>query len=258
MRNHVEVKLVIDTDARTLQRGDTDQVQLFSPEAFRVLSELWIQLGWELKYPYLFSWMGRPVIQLPDDLVVVQEVVYRVKPDVIIETGVAHGGSLVFYASLFEAMGHGHVIGVDLEIRPHNRAAIEAHELFHRITLVEGSSTDPDIVEMVRAEIGPEESVLVVLDSNHTRAHVHEELEIYSAFVTPGSYIVATDGVMELLVDVPRGSASWRDDNPKQATLEFAREHAEFELEDPVPPVFDEGCGIERVTHWPGAYLRRR
>ncbi len=144
--------------------------------------------------------MGRPIIQLPEDMVRVQEVIYRLKPDLIVETGVAHGGSLIFYASLFEAMGHGRVVGIDIEIRPHNRAAIEAHQMFKRIELIEGGSTAPEIVSQVRDGIKPDETVLVLLDSNHTRDHVLEELRLYAPMVTPGSYIVATDGIMAQVV----------------------------------------------------------
>ncbi len=117
--------------------------RLDSPEAFRLISKAWVRCGWDTKYVYSFSWMGRPVIQLPEDMLRIQEVIYEVKPDVIVETGVAHGGSLIFYASLFKAMGKGRVIGIDIEIRPHNRSAIEAHEMKPLISLIEGSSVDP-------------------------------------------------------------------------------------------------------------------
>jgi cephalosporin hydroxylase len=254
------MKLHVDTDrALVVAEGDgeTRELPLYSPEAFSLLSELWIKVGWQVKYTYGFSWMGRPIIQLPDDLVRIQEVIYRVRPDVVIETGVAHGGSLVFYASLFKAMGKGRVIGVDVEIRPHNRKAIEAHELKPYITLVEGSSVDPGIVAEVRAAIAPGETVMVVLDSDHSKRHVAEELRCYSPMVTSGSYIVATDGVMQILHDVPRGKPNWKEDNPTAAAAEFARDNLDFVLEEPPFP-FNEGQVTERVTHWPGAYLRRR
>ena len=152
------MKLSIDTEQKrlTVQReGEPLEYPLYSPEAFSALSEAWLKVGWGVKYTYGFSWMGRPIIQLPDDMVRIQEVIYRVRPDVVIETGVAHGGSLIFYASLFKAMGVGRVIGVDIEIRPHNRQAIESHELSSYITLVEGSSTDAAIVGRVAAQIRP-------------------------------------------------------------------------------------------------------
>ena len=201
------MKISIDTDEQrlTVDEGDGERsLELYSPEAFSALSRLWVTTGWELKYTYGFAWMGRPIIQLPEDMVVIQEVIYRVKPDVVIETGVAHGGSLIFYASLLKAMERGRVVGVDIEIRPHNRAAIEAHELAPMITLVEGSSVADDIVAAVRAEIHEGDTVLVLLDSNHAKAHVLAELDAYASMVTPGSYIVSTDGVMEWLTEVPR------------------------------------------------------
>ena len=254
------MKLTVDTDARTIAReGDGQRVEmdLYSVEAFEEISSLWLKLGWNAKYPYTFSWMGRPIIQLPEDMVRLQEVIYRVKPDVLVETGVAHGGSLVFSASLFQAIGRGRVIGVDIEIRPHNRRALEAHELFHRITLVEGSSVDPDVVGRVKSLVKPGEVALVVLDSCHTKAHVRAELEAYHEIVSPGSYIVATDGSMKDLFDVPRGNPDWRWDHPTAAAAEFAAEHPEFELEQPAWP-FSESALKRNITHWPGAWLRRK
>lgn len=254
------MQVLVDADASTItiaEGAESRTIDLYSTEAFGILSKMWLRTGWALKYPYGFSWMGRPVIQLPEDMLVIQEVLYRVRPDVLIETGVAHGGSLIFYASLFRAMGHGRVVGVDIEIRPHNRAAIEAHEMSPLITLIEGSSTDESVVSKVRDLVGTDERAMVVLDSNHARAHVLKELEAYAPLVAPGSYIVATDGIMADLYDVPRGHAVWRDDNPTSAGQDFLATHPEFELEDPPPFTFSETPIDQRVTHWPGAYLRR-
>lgn len=228
-----------------------------SPEAFKLVSNAWLRCGWDTKYVYSFAWMGRPIIQLPEDVLRIQEVIYAVKPDVIVETGVAHGGSLVFYASLFKAMGKGRVIGIDIEIRPHNRAAIEAHEMKPLITLVEGSSTDPAIVGSVKAMIAPGETVLVLLDSNHTKGHVLDELEAYGPMVTPGSYIVATDGIMKQVAGAPRSAPDWTWNNPLDAAVEFAAKHPEFSLEEPPFP-FNEGVVTERVTYWPQGFLKRK
>jgi cephalosporin hydroxylase len=193
---------------------------------------------------------------LPEDIVRIQEVLYQVKPDVVIETGVAHGGSLILYASLFKAMGKGRVIGVDIEIRPHNRKGIETHELGGLITLIEGSSTAPSTLEQVRSQLKPGETVLVILDSDHSKGHVAAELEAYQALVTPGSYIVATDGIMKDLHDVPRGRPEWTWDHPTAAAAEFAQAHPEFVLEQPAW-LFNESGLSRNLTHWPGAYLRR-
>jgi len=253
------MKLIIDTDAGILtqeQNGATHTIPLYSIAGFEALSYHWLKVGWNEKYPYTFSWMGLPIIQIPEDVVRTQEALYRIKPDVLIETGIAHGGSLIFYASLFKAMGKGRVIGVDIEIRPHNRAAIEAHEMFPLITLLEGSSTDPIIAQRIQSLIKPGETVMVILDSNHTKAHVAAELEIYHAFVTPSAYIVATDGSMKDLYDVPRGKANWVWDNPAAAAAEFAQAHPEFILEQPAWP-FNESGLSENITHWLGAWLRR-
>jgi cephalosporin hydroxylase len=253
------MRLIVDTDTvelRVEQDGTVERLPLYSREAFERLSEAWLRVGWNLKYSYTFSWFGRPVIQLPEDLVRIQEVIHRVQPDVIIETGVAHGGSLIFYAGLCKAMERGRVIGVDIEIRPHNRRAIEDHPLASFVTLIEGSSVDPAVVRRVGALIRPEETVLVLLDSNHTKAHVAAELEAYAPYVTPGSYVAAADAIMRSVAHTPRGQASWTDDNPAAAVYEFAARHPEFILEQPVW-AFNESPLSRNVTYWPDGWLRR-
>jgi cephalosporin hydroxylase len=254
------MKLIIDTDKKSIERIDGEHRSthdLYSREAFELISTQWVKVGWNENYSYTFSWMGRPIIQLPEDMIRTQEVIYRVKPTVIIETGVAHGGSLIYYASLFKAMGiQGRVIGVDIEIRPHNRSAIEAHEMFPYISLIEGSSTAPEIVASVKALLKPEDIVLVILDSNHLRDHVAAELEAYHPFVTPGSYIVATDGLMESLHDVPKGTPGWIKDNPSEAARNFAAAHPDFQLAQP-EWTFNQSELKENITHWPEAWLRR-
>lgn len=239
-----------------IEKDHHREYALYSREAFEVLSHVWLKVGWNEKYPYTFSWLGRPVIQLPEDILRIQEVIYRVKPDVIIETGVAHGGSLILYASLCKAIGKGRIIGVDIEIRKHNRQAIEAHELSSFITLIEGNSIDPQVVTRVANLVNPRDTVLVILDSNHTKQHVAAELESYSSLVTLDSYIVATDGSLEFLDDVPRGAANWRTDNPATAAREFAAKHPEFVLEQPSWP-FNESHLNKNITHWVSAWLRR-
>jgi cephalosporin hydroxylase len=254
------MKIVIDTDAATLACTDAEgshSLDLYSREAFEVVARQYLRLGWNQKYTYTFSWLGRPIIQLPDDMVRLQEVIYRLRPDVIVETGVAHGGSLVFSAGLCQLMGQGRVIGVDIEIRKHNRAAIERHELSPLITLIEGDAVADDIVARVEAEVRGAKTVLVILDSCHTRAHVLAELRAYSRFVTPGSYIIATDGVMEDVYDAPRGNPSWKTDNPVTAVREFLQESADFSEEQPAWP-FNESPLERNVTHWPRAWLLRQ
>lgn len=251
--------VTIDTAKQTLTLGEdgrSRQIDLYSNEAFDIVSNLWLKVGWNQKYVYTFTWLGRPVIQLPEDLVRIQEVIYRIKPDLIIETGVAHGGSIVFYASLCRVMGKGRVIGVDSDIRAPNREALENHELFPLITLIEGGSTDPKVIHKVKRHVRPQDVVLVVLDSNHAREHVLAELEAYGDLVSPGSYIVATDGIMKDLYDVPRGRREWRADNPAMAAEEYQKRHPEFALGAPTW-LFNESELSEDVTHWSGAWLRR-
>jgi len=249
--------LAIDLDAGevTLDHGRVTH-PLESPEAFAAVSRAWLRAGWDTKYVYSFTWLGRPIIQLPDDMVRLQEVIYSVRPDVIVETGVAHGGSLVFSASLCKVLDRGRVIGVDVDIRPHNRAAIEGHPLTYLITLIEGGSADPEIVEQVRAQVAPGDTVLVLLDSGHSRDHVRAELEAYGSLVSPGSYIVAMDGIMEQLVGAPRTEPDWGWNNPREAVREFLEASEQFVLEEPPFP-FNEGVVADRVTYWPDAFLRR-
>lgn len=254
------MKLMIDTDAKTVTRQDGELVEvapLYGNQAFEWLSREWVRVGWDLKYVYQFTWMGRPIIQMPEDMVRTQEVLYRVRPDVVIETGVAHGGSLIYYASLLKLQEKGRVIGVDIEIRPHNRRAIEAHEMSPLITLIEGNSVGDEIVGRVRALVKPTDKVLVILDSCHTKQHVLDELAAYAPLVTPGSYIVATDGVMRDLNDVSRGAPDWNWNNPAEAAIEFAAANPEFVLES-LPRTFSESPIEIEITHWPAAWLRRR
>lgn len=255
------MKLIIDTDNQSLvfeEAGQSNVIPLYSKEAFSILSQQWLKLGWNQKYTYTFTWMGRPIIQLPEDMIRIQEVIYQIKPDIIIECGVAHGGSLIYYASILKAMGktESRIVGIDIEIRPHNRQAIEAHELFPFITLVEGSSISPEIVSQVTNLVNPGDQVLVILDSCHTKQHVTQELEAYHDLVTPGSYIVATDGIMKDLHDVPRGTPEWQWDHPTAAAAEFVANHPEFVLKQPTW-LFNESELTENITHWPGAWLQR-
>lgn len=253
------MRVIIDTEQDTIEvEGDRAGTSpLYSDEGFARVAELWLKVGWNQKHIYSFSWLGRPIIQYPEDMVRLQEAIFQLKPDVILETGVAHGGSLVYSASLCKILGKGRVVGVDVEIRPHNRKAIEAHFLSDMIQLVEGDSVDPNTVAEATSSIQPGETVLVILDSNHSREHVMAKLEAYHRFVTPGSYIVATDGIMEILNDVPRGHADWTHDNPSQAARDFATAHPEFELLVPAWP-FNESTLSKPVTHWPDAWLQRK
>jgi len=198
----------------------------------RLVRELFDRVN-DYRYSYNFTWLGRPVIQYPQDLVALQEIIWRVQPDVIVETGIAHGGSLVFSASMLELLGGDReVVGVDIEIRPHNREAIEAHPMARRIAMIEGSSVDDDVVAQVRERVAGRERVLVVLDSNHTHEHVARELELYGELVTPGSYLVVMDTVIddmpaEAFPDRPWGPGN----NPKTAVHEFLARNDRFEID---------------------------
>lgn len=198
----------------------------------KAANELFVR-SCEYRYSYNFTWMGRPIIQYPQDMVAMQEVIWAVKPDLIIETGIAHGGSLVYYASLLELVGGpGIVLGVDIDIREHNRAAIETHPMARRIRMIQGSAIEPAIVAQVAAHARGCNRVLVVLDSNHTHEHVLAELRAYSPLVTKGSYLVVFDTVVEdmpkrLFPDRPWGPG----DNPKTAVREFLKGNTRFAVD---------------------------
>lgn len=241
---------------RVCEQETKQEYSLSSPEAFALLSKAWLRCGWDNKYVYSFSWLGRPIIQLPEDLIRIQELIFRIQPDVIIETGIAHGGSLVFYASLCKAVGKGRIIGIDIEIRPHNLKALQEHFLLSYLTLIQGSSTEERTISHVQDLIKPGETVLVLLDSCHAYDHVIKELSAYSPFVTKGSYIVAMDGIMGEVVGAPRTQPDWKWNNPKQAALDFVKSHPDFMIEEPSFP-FNEGNITSRVTYWPSGYIKR-
>jgi cephalosporin hydroxylase len=212
----------------------------------------WMVRADKYKYTYNFTWMGRPIIKFPNDMVAQQEIVWRTKPDLIIETGIAHGGSIIFSASLLELLGHGQVVGVDIDIRKHNREAIEAHPMSKRIKMFEGSSTAPEIFEQISELAKNAMSVLVILDSNHTHEHVYKELNLYADLVTVGNYVILPDTFIEFF---PKGyyasNRPWDvGNNPWTAMRQFMSERSDFELDhEPVSKCM--------ITESFDGYLRR-
>jgi len=214
----------------------------------QALSRIWIREAARYKWEYNFTWLGRPIIQFPGDVFAMQELIWKVKPDLIIETGIAHGGSLIFSASMLTLLDYcdtkrqnsefscdlieRKVLGIDIEIRSHNRVAIQSHPLANRIEIFEGSSVSPDIIEQVSERASLAKRVMVFLDSNHSHNHVLLELEAYGKLVTPGSYCIVLDTGIE---DMPSGSfpdRPWdKGDNPKTAVWEFLKNHPEFEID---------------------------
>ncbi|ETT65507.1 cephalosporin hydroxylase [Paenibacillus odorifer] len=202
-------------------------------QELQLLSNKWIEEISPYKYSYNFSWMGRPIIQFPQDIIALQEIIWSVRPDLIIETGVAHGGSIIFHASMLELLGgDGEVIGIDIDIRKHNRLEIENHPMYKRIKLLEGSSTDEGLINKVKEIAKDKKNIMVILDSSHTHQHVLEELKLYSSLVTKGSYIVVLDTIIE---DMPEDSfpdRPWgKGDNPKTAVWEFLVNNDRFEID---------------------------
>ena len=216
--------------------------------AMLLASREWMNRANNHKYSYHFEWQGRPIIQYPQDMVAMQELIWQVKPDLIIETGIAHGGSLIFSASMLalldycDAVEQGttldpakpqrRVLGIDIDIRAHNRAAIEAHPMANRIDMIQGSAIAPEIIEQVHTKAEGHQRILVCLDSNHTHDHVLAELEAYAPLVTPGSYCVVFDTIIEdmpadMFPDRPWGPG----DNPKTAVHQYLTDHPEFEID---------------------------
>lgn len=217
----------------------------------------WFVLANGRKYSYHFNWMGRPIIQYPQDIIAIQEIIWQVKPDLIVETGIAHGGSLIFSASMLElnaACGgpsDAVVIGIDIDIRDHNREAVEAHPMCRRIEMIQGSSIDPAIVEQVQGRAEGQNTVLVCLDSNHTHDHVLAELEAYATLVSPGSYCVVFDTIID---EMPTNAFPDRDwgpnNNPKTAVTHFLKSHPEFTVDYEIEHKL-------LISVAPGGYLKR-
>lgn len=199
----------------------------------QVLSRSLFNKTCDYRYTYNFKWLGRPIIQYPQDIVALQEVIWDVKPDLIIETGIAHGGSLILSASILQLLGgQGRVLGIDIDIRQHNREAIEAHPLAHRIDMLQGSSIDDQLAEKVRAIAANARSVLVILDSNHTHEHVLRELQLYAPLVTRGSYLIVLDTVVEYMPQDAFPDRPWGvGNNPLTAVTEYLKTTDRFELD---------------------------
>lgn len=196
------------------------------------ISRLWFNLGYKYEYSYHFTWLGRPIIQYPQDIIALQEIIWHTKPDLIIETGIARGGSLIFFASILELLGNGEVLGIDIDIRKHNKEEIEKHPLFKRITMIQGSSIDKNIVKKVYNLAIGKKKIMVILDSNHTYDHVLAELNAYSSLVTKGSYLVVFDTIIEDMPDNLIQQRPWhRGNNPKTAIKKFLQINNRFKID---------------------------
>ncbi len=254
------MKILIDTSTNTLEKtdaaGSKTVLPLYSDEGFRIVSDVWLTQEWNQLHWQSFSWFGFQVWQFPEDLLRLQEVLVKLRPDVIVETGINHGGSAIFFASLCRLLGKGRVISVDISIPEDVRLAIEKSPFSDCITLIEGDSASNEVVSAIRNQIGENEKVFVFLDSDHSKAHVMRELQAYSGLVSPGSYIVATDGVMQSLAKTPYGREEWVSDNPAAAAREFAAFHKEFVIRRPAA-LYGDQYVVESMTYWPDAWLYR-
>lgn len=250
--------MFVSNEAEEFKQEIRDNIAgLGSDRDLQELSNVWIQQTSRHRYTFNFSWMGRPIIQFPQDVFAMQELIWAVQPTLIIEAGIAHGGSLIFSASMLElnaASGgpsDAFVLGIDIDIRDQNRKAIEAHPMFKRISMIEGSSIAPDVIEKVRASASGMERVMVMLDSNHTHEHVLAELRAYAPLTTVGSYCVVFDTNIEDMPEEFYTKRPWGNgNNPKTAVWEFLKETDDFEI---VPEIPDKLL----VTVAPDGYLRR-
>ena len=203
------------------------------------------------QYSYNFTWMGRPIIQYPQDMIAMQEIIWDIQPDLIIETGIAHGGSLVFYASILELIGNGQVIGIDIDIRQHNKKMILEHPMIKRIKMVEGSSVSQDIFKQVEEEAKRHKTIMVCLDSNHTHDHVLQELKLYGNLVSKGSYMVVFDTIVEYLPDDYLPNRPWKkSDNPKSAVDEYLISNSDFSIQEEIDNKL-------LISVAPGGYLKK-
>ncbi|MBN4051223.1 cephalosporin hydroxylase family protein [bacterium AH-315-M05] len=217
----------------------------------RDLSIKWFIDANQYEYSYHFRWLGLPIIQYPQDMIALQEIIWNLKPDLIIETGIARGGSIIFYASLLELTGKGEVLGIDIDIREHNRKEIEKHPMYKRITMIEGSSVSENIITQVKNIAKNKKQILVILDSNHTHAHVLEELKLYSQFVTKKSYLVVFDTIIEDLPENSFPDRPWgKGNNPKTAVWEFLKGTDEFIIDRDI-------VNKLLITVAPDGYLKR-
>jgi len=210
----------------------------------------WVDLAFDYEYVYHFRWLGRPIIQFPQDMVAVQELIWKIKPDFIIESGIARGGSLIFYASILQLMNHGKIIGIDIDIREHNKKEIEKHFLFKRIKMIQGSSTDPIVIDQIKKIIKNKKKIMILLDSNHTEEHVLKELEIFSKFVGSGSYIIVFDTIIENMRKHHFKNRLWNHgNNPRTAISKFLKQNKRFKID----------CDITKkllITSCPDGYLK--
>lgn len=206
--------------------------RMAADESLHQLTREWFTTSSKHEYSYHFTWLGRPIIQFPQDIIAVQELIWKTKPELIIETGIAHGGSLILSASILELIGHGEVLGIDIDIRQHNRLEIEQHPMSKRITMIQGSSVDESIVRQVKQFAQDKKRIMVILDSNHTHEHVLRELELYSPLVKKDGYLIVFDTIIEDMPEDFFPDRSWgKGNNPKTAVWEFLKFTDRFEID---------------------------
>ena len=237
---------------REFEKRNNKNIKLMSNDKSLIeISRSWFNQGYKYEYSYHFTWLGRPIIQYPQDILAVQEIIWKVRPDLIVETGIAHGGSLILSASILELLGKGHVLGIDIDIRKNNKNEIEKHPMFKRITMIQGSSIDKKIIKKVHEFAKGMKKIMVILDSNHTHKHVLEELKAYSSLVTKSSYLIVFDTIVEdLPEELINKQRPWGiGNNPKTAVNKFLEKNNRFKIDKKIEDKL-------LVTIAPSGYLK--
>lgn len=228
--------MIIMTREKEFEKKNRMNIEKMSKnKSFKELTKSWFLSSEKYEYSYHFRWLGRPIIQYPQDIVAIQEIIWKVKPDLIIETGIAHGGSLIFHASILEMLGHGEVLGIDVDIREHNKIEIENHPMYKRIHMIQGSSISEEVIKKVYKFAKKKKRILLILDSNHTHDHVLDELNYYSPLVQKGSYAIVLDTIIE---DISKPTSRthnkrpWsKGNNPKTAVKQFLKTNNRFQID---------------------------
>lgn len=213
-------------------------------------SREWLVAHWENKLSYEINWLGMPIIQTAEDMIIMQEIIFDVKPDFILEMGIAHGGSLIYYASLLKMLGRGRVIGIDIDIREHNKNLLEKHPMIDRIELIQASSVSKNTYNIIRRKIPQKAKVIVILDSNHEREHVLKEMELYSSLVSKNSYLVVCDTITSQFVGLRHSKKDFTTNNPMEAVNIFMKKY-------PKKFVIDNAREKLYITYFPKGFLKR-
>jgi len=252
------MKFLINSDIKKItvfRENKSNFFNLYSSKAFKIISNFWLEYIWNQKYTYRFTWLGFPIIQLPDDIINIQELIFKERPDYVVETGVAHGGSIIFYASLLKILNKGKVIGIEKEFKKKNLDKLKKNFLKKYFELIESDSTNKDLIRKLKRRLDGKK-VIIILDSNHSYHHVFKELNLYSEIIKKGSYIIVTDGIIDVMKFAPRRIKYQKNYGPLKAINEFLLENNKFKKIQPIN-LFNESKVFKNISHWPDGWLKK-